>query len=215
EFRSIVRDLRSAGKTIIVSSHILTELADFCDAVGIVEKGRMLVSGKIDDIQKRLDPTTRLDLEVLGDTATARTILAARTEIARVEAGEQPGILVARGKLGPDPASVRAEILASLVGAGVRVASFSARRDGLEDLFLRVAADASTGDRARRGHLATLGGAEEPVSPPPRDERTVADIRSPDVLPLAPAPSPREADAKTRLAVPGAARMPGPDGELL
>src|SRR5581483_11091873 len=75
EFRLVVRELRDLGKTVVVSSHILTELADFCDSVGIIERGRMLVSGKIDDILARLDPTTRLEIEVAGPIEPALAVL--------------------------------------------------------------------------------------------------------------------------------------------
>jgi ABC-2 type transport system ATP-binding protein len=168
EFRAIVRELRDLGKTIIVSSHILTELADFCDSVGIIERGRMLVSGKIDDILKRLDPTTRLDIELLDDPSPARKVLEQRPEIVKVDPGDSPRTLVARGKLGPDAAGVRAAILTELVGAGVRVASFTAKKEGLEDLFLRVAENTpgAKGGDSRRQLLTTLGARGAPVAAP-------------------------------------------------
>jgi ABC-2 type transport system ATP-binding protein len=163
EFRAIVRELRALGKTIIVSSHILTELADFCDSVGIIERGRMLVSGKIDEILQKLDPTTRLEIEVLSDLGVARKVLEQRPDIVKVEAGEAPGTLVARGKLGPDAASVRAEIVGSLVAAGARVASFTAKKEGLEDLFLRVNSE----NRARPSAKGRRGSPRQPSEPAP------------------------------------------------
>lgn len=156
EFRLVIRELRELGKTVIVSSHILTELADFCDSVGIIERGRMLVSGKIDDILARLDPTTRLEIEVAGPVEPALELLSKMKEIVQVAKGEQPGTIVARAKLGQDATTVRADLLGALVGYGVRVAALSARRENLEDLFLRVASDQATGANARRELLATL-----------------------------------------------------------
>ncbi len=156
EFRLVVRELRELGKTVIVSSHILTELADFCDSVGIIERGRMLVSGKIDDILARLDPTTRIEIEVAGPTEPAVELLSKMKEIVQVSKGEQANTIVARAKLGEDAVTARADLLAALVAYGVRVASLTARRENLEDLFLRVASEQATGANARRELLSVL-----------------------------------------------------------
>ena len=147
EFREIVRVLRDLGKTIVVSSHILTELAGFCDSVGIIEKGRMLVSGKIGDILSRLNPTDQLEIELAcppgEDSAAARAsaLLTARPEIEQVlETGAEPPTTLLIAKLhGRSQALDRAATLATLVGAGLPVSRLDVRREGLEDLFLRVA----------------------------------------------------------------------------
>jgi ABC-2 type transport system ATP-binding protein len=55
EIRDLLVELRSMGKTIFLSSHILTELADVCTSVAILERGRLVVSGPIDDIARRLE----------------------------------------------------------------------------------------------------------------------------------------------------------------
>src|SRR6185369_2669287 len=54
EIRELIKELCRMGKTVLVSSHILTELADFCTSIGILEAGRMLAHGSIDEIQQRL-----------------------------------------------------------------------------------------------------------------------------------------------------------------
>jgi len=156
EFRLVIRALRDLGKTVIVSSHILTELADFCDSVGIIEHGRMLVSGKIDDILQRLDPTTRLEIEVQGDTAPAIELLLRIPGLVSVKKGEAAGIIEARARLGEDPVSARVEIVSALVAAGVKVAALTARRENIEDLFLRVASEQATGANARKELIGRL-----------------------------------------------------------
>ncbi|MDC3378946.1 ABC transporter ATP-binding protein [Planctomycetota bacterium] len=85
EFREIIRALRDLDKTVVVSSHILTELADFCDSVGIIEKGRMLVSGRIEDILKKLDPHDQLELELLGDKTKALGLLREHSAVQQVK----------------------------------------------------------------------------------------------------------------------------------
>ena len=170
EFREIVRTLRELGKAVIVSSHILTELADFCDSVGIVEKGRMLVSGRIEEILGRLDPHDRLELEVCSDAERARGVLAAFPGVDRVEVDElgPPALLVAHlhGRTTPQ---VRAEVVRALVLAGVAVGQVSCQREGLEELFLRVAGKQTDlrgvlGPEALR---ALLGGAKGAGPPGP------------------------------------------------
>jgi len=141
EFREIVRALRDLGKTIVVSSHILTELADFCDSVGIIEHGRMLVSGQIGEILERLDPRDQLEVEVVGPGDAAAALLRGRPGVVEVTSDPRPdGTTVVRaaveGRI--DPAR-RAAALRALVEAGVEVAGLGSRRETLEDLFLKVA----------------------------------------------------------------------------
>ena len=54
EFRTLIRELAADGKTILLSSHILTELAEMCDAVAVIEKGRILATGTVQDILERV-----------------------------------------------------------------------------------------------------------------------------------------------------------------
>ena len=57
EFRTLIRELAADGKTILLSSHILTELAEMCDTVTVIEKGRILASGTVREIVERTAPT--------------------------------------------------------------------------------------------------------------------------------------------------------------
>src|SRR5687768_10011774 len=67
EFRELLKELRAMGKTIIVSSHILPELADFCNKIGIIEKGEMIVSGDVNDIIKQVREHHVLEVRILDD----------------------------------------------------------------------------------------------------------------------------------------------------
>src|SRR5437016_9965017 len=51
EMRELLKELRNMGKTVLISSHILTEMSDFCNKIGIIEAGQMIVSGDVDEIQ--------------------------------------------------------------------------------------------------------------------------------------------------------------------
>src|SRR5438093_8748532 len=63
EFRELIKQLHEMGRTVIISSHILTEMADFCTSIGILEEGHLLASGRVEDILQQLRPGLQLDLE--------------------------------------------------------------------------------------------------------------------------------------------------------
>src|SRR3954454_18115945 len=85
EMKALLNELRRMGKTILVSSHILSELADFCTMIGIIERGKLLAAGSIQDIQKRLrnhrvlkvrvtDATTDRAASILRDQEQCRSV---------------------------------------------------------------------------------------------------------------------------------------------
>ncbi|HLA86322.1 MAG TPA: ABC transporter ATP-binding protein [Thermoguttaceae bacterium] len=75
EIRELLKQLRALGKTIMVSSHILPELADICNKVGIIERGKLLVSARVDDVMRQVRPRPVLCIAVADDLeAAARRI---------------------------------------------------------------------------------------------------------------------------------------------
>lgn len=68
EFRDIVKTLQDMGKTIIISSHILLELAEMCTTIGIIDKGELVTKGSVSDIQKQLSHLSRFKIKVTGST---------------------------------------------------------------------------------------------------------------------------------------------------
>lgn len=133
EMRELLRELGAMGKTIVVSSHILSELAELCDSVGIVEKGRLVASGSLDEIARHVRQVRTLCLRVLSDQAEAKAILRDQPGIGQVY--EANGCLEVEF-LGDDEAT--ADLLAALVVRGVRVVSFSEVSSDLEEVFLRL-----------------------------------------------------------------------------
>jgi ABC-2 type transport system ATP-binding protein len=75
ELRELLKELRSLGKTILVSSHILTELAEMCTHVAIIERGRLLVSGRVSDILQAMQPAREIYVRVLGRSGEAGRII--------------------------------------------------------------------------------------------------------------------------------------------
>ncbi|MBI3893067.1 MAG: ABC transporter ATP-binding protein [Candidatus Wallbacteria bacterium] len=132
DFRGIVKSLAAEGKTVLISSHILEDLSDFCNSVGILEKGRMVESGRIASIVARMKAATQLRVRVLAglDRAAALVRECPHTVSLQV-AGEWIEVTFSGG------ASEQADLLAGLSAAGVRMAAFEERRAGLEEIFLR------------------------------------------------------------------------------
>jgi ABC-2 type transport system ATP-binding protein len=75
ELRELLKELRRLGKTILVSSHILSELTEMCTHVAIIERGRLLVSGKVGDILQAMQPAREIYVRVLGRSQEAQTLL--------------------------------------------------------------------------------------------------------------------------------------------
>ena len=71
EFRTLIRELAADGKTILLSSHILTELAEMCDTVAVIEKGRILATGTVRGILDGVRPRRILSVRLAGADATA------------------------------------------------------------------------------------------------------------------------------------------------
>ncbi len=135
DLKNILKRLAAEGKTILISSHILAEMNEFCTSVAIMERGRMVLSGRIDEVNARIMGDSTLSVEVLGETETFLRVL---TEEPRAGAAEKKGSTFEfRFRGGPEEASA---LLARLVSQGVRVASFARRKENLEELFLTVGA---------------------------------------------------------------------------
>jgi len=135
DLKNILRDLSSRGKSILVSSHILTEMQEFCTSVAIMEKGRMVVSGSIEDVNRKVLGAAEMMVEVLaGEDAFLRIVGEDRNASAVVVTDHLLGFRYA------GTSADAADLLARLIDGGVRVASFAPRKEGLEDLFLKVGA---------------------------------------------------------------------------
>lgn len=135
QLREMIRQLAADGKSILISSHILTELAEMCDLVGIIELGRLLAVGTVDEIQQQQQrhTDTLLEVRVLGDATTAVNWLSAREDVRDIRV-EGDAILF----LHEAEQDAQADVLRGLVLAGVRVLAFGARSTSLEDVFLSV-----------------------------------------------------------------------------
>jgi len=135
ELRDTLRTLSAQGKTILISSHILTELSDICTSIGIMEKGRMVVSGQIDAIIHRMRRHKLLVATLVAPPPDAAERIAEFEGVANAVRDSGTLTLEFNG-----PADAVPDILAALIAADLRVASFVEKRMGIEEILLSVGA---------------------------------------------------------------------------
>jgi ABC-2 type transport system ATP-binding protein len=142
EMREILRELRAMGKTILVSSHILPELGEMCTGVAIIDRGRLLRAGPIDEIERSLRATAVLRIDVLGGpeaVEAAATWLANDPRVGDVlRGGDVVGEALRLEVPFDGPLAEQADLLSAMVAAGHRVTGFSQATSDLEEIFLKV-----------------------------------------------------------------------------
>ncbi len=133
EMMAILQELQRMGKTIIISSHILSELQTLCNRCCIIEKGRLIYSGPIKGVKSELSEAHAWWVRVVGPSDRAQDLLRARPEVARVEVVEER-LKVVLNDLNGDGSF----IADALVPAGVKLLELREDELGLEEVFLRV-----------------------------------------------------------------------------
>ncbi len=94
EMRALLKELRSMGKTILVSSHILPELADICNKIGIIEQGQLLVNGEVTDVMKQVRSDIVLNIAVADRQTDAANLLESQPEVESVH--DKNGVLIVK-----------------------------------------------------------------------------------------------------------------------
>jgi ABC-2 type transport system ATP-binding protein len=133
ELREMIARLAEAGKAVLISSHILTELAEICDRVGILEQGRLLAVGSVAEISARVKLQSTVRVCVLSDAAGLGEWLAGRSDVGQLRVEGKLAVFHHAGG-----AESEAALLRSMIEAGFSVVEFGARHKSLEDVFLHV-----------------------------------------------------------------------------
>jgi ABC-2 type transport system ATP-binding protein len=134
EMRRLLRELADLGKAVLVSSHILPELADVCDTVGILSGGKMVASGPVREILRTVRQRRLVEVQVLGDKQQARLVLSGAPGEWQ-PLGDDNGVL--RYEVQADERQL-AEGLQLLLNRGVSVVSYAEVPADLEDVFMSL-----------------------------------------------------------------------------
>ena len=138
EMRNLLKRLAQEGKAILVSSHVLTELQDLCDSIGIMREGRMVVDGKLEEVIEQAIATRTIQVELLRPHPEAYALLMEHPQAHPLEDTNESSKVISVNFDG-DAEDV-AKLLRSLVERGAPVKSFHERKAGVEELFLAVEA---------------------------------------------------------------------------
>ena len=133
EIRELLKELQRLGKTILVSSHILSELGEFCNKLGIIERGKLIVTGTIAELMARARAHTVISVQVVGDPSAASSILERDDRIERVESANGELMVTLR-----DPSMHHAFLVELLVARNIALHSVAPHQLKLEDVFLRL-----------------------------------------------------------------------------
>ena len=135
QMRQLLRELADLGKAVLVSSHILPELADVCDTVGILSAGKLVVAGPVKEILRTVRQRRLMEIQVLGDKEQARSILSGAPGEWKPIAGDQNGTM--RYEVQADELQL-AEGLQLLLARGIKVVSYAEVPADLEDVFMSL-----------------------------------------------------------------------------
>lgn len=133
ELRQMIRALAAMGKTVLISSHILTELAEMCDSVAIIEHGTLLAVGTVEEIQREHLQRSVVRLRVLERIPEMVAWLKGREHIGEIRVDNELVFMEYEGGK-----QERAVLLRDIVQAGYAVAEFGGHDKSLEDVFMNV-----------------------------------------------------------------------------
>ena len=133
ELRQMITGLAARGKTVLVSSHILTELGEMCDQVGIIERGQLLAVGGVEDIRAQQQAHASVAIRTLGDPGPLAQFLEGQELISGVRADQGEVHLLFAGD-----AAEQAALLQRVVVAGHAVVEFRSKPISLEDVFMKI-----------------------------------------------------------------------------
>ena len=133
DLRNLLRGLRDQGTTVLISSHILTELEGFCTSIGIMEKGQLVRSGRIAEVTAAENPARMIRLRWMENSAPVAPLLSASSEVSGVSLDSVEG----RFHFSGTDAEL-AQLLAGLIAGGVQVLSFAESKQTVEDLYMKL-----------------------------------------------------------------------------
>jgi len=133
EVKALLRELRRMGKTILISSHILSELADCCTSIGVIERGQLLMHGPIDTVYRKIRRNRIVEVRFLANQEIGISILRSSPNLRGIDIDGSR----ATAEIDTDDEGL-SQLMNQLVSAGVKMKSFHDKDPTLEDVFMLV-----------------------------------------------------------------------------
>ncbi|MBA4532139.1 ABC transporter ATP-binding protein [Brevibacillus halotolerans] len=133
EMREILKKLQGMGKTILISSHILPELAELCDEIGVIEKGQLIANGAVNEVSTETRGISIMQVKTLGNVELAEQTLQASPFVRRLDNKNSHFRFHFTGT--PEEKVI---LLQQLIQANIPVTHFADSQENLEDVFLAI-----------------------------------------------------------------------------
>src|SRR6476469_9473624 len=133
EVKALLKELRRMGKTILISSHILNELADCCTSIGIIERGQLLMHGPIETVYRQIQRNRHIEVRFLDQMELGLSVIRSSPHVRNVAIDVNSCVV----ELEATDAQVN-ELLQQLIYNKCGVRSFSEKDPSLEDVFMMV-----------------------------------------------------------------------------
>lgn len=133
QMKDILRELKRMGKTILISSHILPELAELCTSIGIIEKGKLVINGTVSDIMKKVKGSNGISIKVLNNVEKAINLLLEEPLVSDVYDNDN---IIEFGFSGDE--EDMAKLIKKFVLNDISLVAFNPLQSNLEELFMQV-----------------------------------------------------------------------------
>ena len=133
EVKALLKELRKMGKTILISSHILTELADCCTSIGIIERGQLLLHGPINEVYRQITSNQHIGIRFLGNPEQGISLIRSDPNVTSIETNDRGATIEMKGS---DTDVER--LLRQLVAADCGLVAFAEKEPTLEDVVMMV-----------------------------------------------------------------------------
>lgn len=133
EVKALLKELRRMGKTILISSHILTELADCCTSIGIIERGQLLLHGPMETVYRQIQRNRHIEVRFRGDVDAGVSLIRSDPNVRSVQVDTRSCVVELAGS-DQDVERLMRQLATSEVG----MMSFADKEPTLEDVFMMV-----------------------------------------------------------------------------
>ncbi|GGA62020.1 ABC transporter ATP-binding protein [Ornithinibacillus halotolerans] len=136
EMREILKELKKMGKTLIISSHILPELAEMCDEIGVITNGKLVASGSVGTIQKQLQANKVIHVRLSSNLEEAISFLEDEPKVSAITRHDKNENTIIFSYTGTD--EEQGQLLKKAILKDIQIVSFNEEETDLEDVFLEI-----------------------------------------------------------------------------